>query len=131
MEHVMTGIVMFDLEEKSLALCETRGAMLARNIANSDTPHYKSVDLNFTEALAKAQQSSSLTTTNNHHLQGSSGAEGAKTYYRVPMQSSQDGNTVDDEIERKNFIENALHYQASLGFVHNKASSLLRAIKGE
>lgn len=127
----MTGMVMFDLEAKSLSLCETRSALIARNIANANTPNYKSVDLNFTEALKHAQKSGALSATNGHHLQREQSAEGENLYYRVPMQSSQDGNTVDDEIERKNFIENALRYQASLGFAQNRASSLLKAIKGE
>lgn len=127
----MTGMVMFDLEAKSLSLCETRSALIARNIANANTPNYKSVDLNFTEALSHAQKAGTLTTTNGQHLKSSQSAEGENLYYRVPMQTSQDGNTVDDEIERKNFIENALRYQASLGFARNKASSLLKAIKGE
>ena len=127
----MTGTVMFDLEARSLSLCETRGALLANNIANANTPNYKSMDMNFHEALTRANQSGALNTTHSNHLQTSHATDGNKLYYRVPMQISQDGNTVDDEIERKNFIENALRYQASLGFVQNKASSILKAIKGE
>lgn len=127
----MTGMAMFDLEAKSLSLCETRSALIARNIANANTPNYKSVDLNFTEALKHAQKSGTLSATHGQHLQRDQSIEGENLYYRIPMQSSQDGNTVDDEIERKNFIENALRYQASLGFAQNKASSLLKAIKGE
>jgi flagellar basal-body rod protein FlgB len=44
---------------------------------------------------------------------------------------SLDGNTVDDEIERKNFMENSLRYQMNLTFISNKSSELLKAIKGE
>lgn len=126
----MTGMVMFDLEAKSLSLCETRSGLIAHNIANANTPNYKAVDLNFTEALKSAQQSRTLMATNQQHLQTNQSVDGGNLFYRVPMQTSQDGNTVDDEIERKNFIENALRYQASLGFAQNKASSILKAIKG-
>lgn len=126
----MSGIAMFDLEAKALSLCETRSALIARNIANSNTPQYKAVDLNFTEALSQAK-SAVLNTTNANHLQSHHDANGGRLYYRIPMQTSEDGNTVDEEIERKNFIANALRYQASLGFAANKASSLLKAIKGE
>lgn len=121
---------MFDLEAKSLSLCETRSALLARNIANSNTPNYKSTDIDFNEALKQASQAGSLNTTHAGHLQANHTAGGSKLYYRIPMQTSQDGNTVDDEIERKNFIENALRYQATLGFARNKASLLLKAFKG-
>ena len=127
----VAGNVMFDLEARSLALCETRGAMLARNIANSDTPNYKSVDINFKEALAHSKQAGALDITHSNQIQSNQLADGHTVYYRVPMQVSQDGNTVDDDIERKNFIENALRYQASLSFAQNTASTLLKAIKGE
>lgn len=127
----MTGTGLFDLEARSLSLCETRSGLIARNLANANTPNYKSVDLNFTEALQQANHSQSLTLSNQHHLQSQQSADGETMYYRIPMQNSQDGNTVDDEIERKNFIENALRYQASMGFAQNKASNLLKAIKGE
>ncbi|MFI4918036.1 MAG: flagellar basal body rod protein FlgB [Legionellales bacterium] len=126
----MIGMSVFGLEEKALSLCEERSSMLARNIANSDTPNYKSMDINFQEELSKAHQSNSLKTTHGNHLQGNQADDGHKLYYRIPNQKNQDGNTVDDEIERKNFIENALHYQASLGFAKNRAASLLKAIKG-
>lgn len=126
----MIGMPMFGLEEKSLSLCEVRSAMLAHNIANADTPNYKATDINFQDALNKAH-AGALNITNNNHLQNKDSVDGFKSYYRVPTQVNQDGNTVDDDIERQNFIENALRYQASLGFAQNKASSLLKAIKGE
>lgn len=126
----MTGMAMFDLEAKSLSLCETRSGLIAHNIANANTPNYKAVDVNFIDALKHAQQSQSLNTTHQQHLQSHQSIDGEQLAYRIPMQMSQDGNTVDDEIERKNFIENSLRYQASLGFMKNKASSLLKAIKG-
>ena len=50
--------------------------------------------------------------------------------YRVPMQTSMDGNTVDENIERKNFIENSLRYQVSLTFIQNESAELMKAIKG-
>jgi flagellar basal-body rod protein FlgB len=43
---------------------------------------------------------------------------------------SLDGNTVDGEIERKNFIENALRYQVNLTFIQNKSDELTKAMGG-
>jgi flagellar basal-body rod protein FlgB len=51
--------------------------------------------------------------------------------YRMPMQSSVDGNTVDGQLEKGAFAENSLHYMASLQFLNGKISGLLRAIRGE
>lgn len=126
----MTGIAMFDLEERALSLCETRGVMLARNLANASTPNYKAVDISFQDALKQTGSSASLNTTHSNHLLSSQTADDNKIYYRVPTQKSYDGNTVDEDIERNNFIENSLRYEASLEFIRNKASYLLKALKG-
>lgn len=127
----MLGMPIFGLEEKSLLLCETRSGMLAQNIANSETPNYKSIDLNFKEALNQASNAGSLSITNHNHLKNRDSVDDYKRYYRIPMQVNQDGNTVDEDIERQNFIENAMRYQAGLGFAQNKATGILKAIKGE
>lgn len=127
----MIGRSAFDVEERALKLCEGRATLLASNIANSSTPQYKARDFDFQKAMNIASAQSGLVTTNARHLQAGHSVEGQSIGYRVPMQFSLDENTVDDEIERKNFIQNAIKYQASLGFAQNKMSNLMRAIKGE
>ena len=123
---------LFGVSEKALQLCEDRAVMLTSNIVNSSTPNYKARDIDFQKALATAgKDSTAMQVTNPNHLVPANQVNGSTAGYRVPMQSSLDGNTVDDEIERKNFIENALHYQVNLTFVHNKTSELMKAIKGE
>ena len=51
--------------------------------------------------------------------------------YRIPMQPSIDGNTVDTQLEKSNFMENAIQYQASVQFLGDKIRSLMTALKGE
>jgi flagellar basal-body rod protein FlgB len=131
MEAEMTGIVLLSQEARSLEISEARAALIAKNIANTNTPNYKAKDLNFQEAMQQATQSASLQSTHAEHLSNNSQSTSFNSYYRVPMQYSMDENTVDDEIERKNFIENSLRYQASLSFVESKGSSLIKAIRGE
>ena len=130
-ERQMIGSSAFDVEERALKLCEGRATLLAGNIANSSTPQYKARDFDFQKAMKIASAQSGLATTNAKHLQAGNSVEGQSVGYRVPMQFSLDENTVDDEIERKNFVQNAIKYQASLGFAQNKMSNLMRAIKGE
>lgn len=50
--------------------------------------------------------------------------------YRVPMQPTLDGNTVETDVEQAAFAENALKYRASLAFLDGKIRSLRFAIKG-
>lgn len=123
----------FGLSEKALRLTEDRSVLLTNNIANSSTPHYKARDIDFHQTLQETNSiTPNLLTTHANHIKPSSEQDsGAHTMYRVPMQMSLDGNTVDEEIERKNFIENALNYQVNLTFIKNKTDELRKAIKGE
>ena len=50
--------------------------------------------------------------------------------YRKPLQPSADGNTVDMDVERAQFADNALRYEASLTFVSNDVKNVLAALQG-
>lgn len=127
----------FGVSGKALQLCEQRAVLLTDNIVNSSTPHYKARDIDFHKMLrdtTNMTQSDSMLTTNAHHIvPDNSNTEINKqnALYRVPMQKSLDGNTVDEDIERKSFIENSLRYQVNLTFVQNESSQLMKAIKGD
>ena len=122
----------FGLSEQALKLSEARAEMLTSNLVNGSTPHFKAKDIDFQKTLQQAgSNSATLETANAGHISYNNQNNGAKTVYRVPNQMSLDGNTVDDDIERKNFIENAMHYQVNLTFVQNKTGELMKAIKGE
>ena len=120
----------FGLSEKAIALCESRAELLTNNIANSATPNYKAKDIDFHKILQGSHQSLAMSLTDSQHLtlNGQSGNE--PVLFRMPNQASLDGNTVDDDLERKNFIENALNYQVNLTFIKNKTDELSKAIKG-
>ena len=123
----------FGASEKALQLCEDRSVLLSNNVVNSATPHYKARDIDFQKLMQQeaSNQASILTTTSANHFQASDLSGGESAQYRVPMQKSMDGNTVDEDIERKDFLENAIRYQVNLTFVQNKSDQLLKAIKGE
>lgn len=121
----------FGISAQALALSERRASILTDNIVNSSTPHYKARDIDFHNMLRGNDSSTSLEKDDARHMSinNESGKEG--TLYRVPMQNSLDGNTVDENIERKNFIENALNYQVNLKFVEYQSDQLMSAIKGD
>ena len=50
--------------------------------------------------------------------------------YRLPLQPSLDGNTVDAEFEKAAFARAALEYRASLNFVDGRVRKLMTAITG-
>jgi len=123
----------FGISEQALSLCEERSSLISSNLANASTPNYKAKDINFQSVLGQMNQennSGSLLTNEPGHIVDNSSINPA-TMYRIPMQDSLDGNTVDQEIERKNFMQNAVRFEVNLTFVHNRTKELLEAIKGE
>lgn len=126
------------VHQKALAFRSQRAEVLASNIANTDTPGYKARDIDFKSVLENAVQanasvssSSSLTRTNSNHIQLNTTENSSEVLYRVPNQSSLDGNTVDEQTEKSAFADNALRYQASITFLDGKLKGMMAAIKGE
>lgn len=122
----------------ALALRSQRAEVLANNLANADTPHYKARDFDFKYALAQAQGQSPinsvrLVSTQPGHIAANAGAGriDAELQYRIPSQPSLDGNTVDTQIEQAEFVQNAIQYQTSLTFLSGKIRGLLTAIRGD
>lgn len=126
----------FRFLQKALDLRAYRQQVLASNIANADTPNYKARDFDFAKELSRAVDGQSgkveLRTTSARHLQGKqSNPLGVDLGYRNPLQPSIDGNTVDMDIERAQFTDNAVHYQFAVDRISSKVKSLLSAIQGQ
>ena len=118
----------------ALRVRSQRAEMLATNLANVDTPNFKAKDIDFREALkaANAGQSGNLNTTHQKHFAVSgNGADNSQVQYRTSVQDSLDGNTVDEQIEQAQFMQNAVQYQASLEFLGGKFQSLTKALRGD
>ena len=122
------------IHDRALAVRSQRAAVLANNIVNADTPGFKARDINFRDALSSAQQLSvqRMTTTHGRHISAAVNAGfGGALMYRVPLQPSLDGNTVDLQIEQAEYAKNALGFQASFTFLNSKINGLRSAIRGE
>lgn len=122
--------------QTAVNLRAARQELLASNIANADTPNFKARDIDFASALKGAMSGSSpklaLDATAAKHLSGGDGKTvmGAPVQYRQAAQPSADGNTVDMDVERAQFAENALRYEASVQFVSGQIKTLLSVIQG-
>lgn len=122
---------------QALRVREQRQQVLASNIANADTPHYKARDLDFRATLEDALKGSSaaggtrLATTAPGHLSGNPAlALDTHLKYRTPAQGNVDGNTVDADAERAAFAENTVHYEFNLTRLTMQIKNLLAAIQG-
>jgi len=119
----------------ALRIRSQRAELLASNLANTDTPNYKARDIDFQSAMkmaATGQSSNGMQTSHANHIQ-TSGAQfnNPAVQFRIGMQDSLDGNTVDEQVEQAQFMQNSVQYQASLDFLGARFKGLLSAIRGE
>lgn len=121
---------------QALDLRAERQKVLASNIANSDTPGYKARDFDFDSALKAAVENQNsgeglaLATTHAGHITGHSAAPaaGVELAYRNPNQPSLDGNTVNMNAERVQFMDNSVHYRADLQILGSQIKGLKSAM---
>ena len=106
---------LFGIHATALKLREQRMGLIASNIANAATPNYKARDLDFGQALSAAE---------------AGGRQDTALRFRVPLQPTLDGNTVDLSMEQSNFSKNSMDFQTSLTFLNAKFQGLKQAIEG-
>lgn len=112
---------LFGIQGKALQLRSQRLTLLASNIANASTPGYKAQDIDFDKALKSATQDNGTV----------AGALEKAMGYRVPIQPSADGNTVEMSTEQTLFAENAVKYRTTLSFLEGRLNTITRALRGE
>ncbi|MBJ9260440.1 flagellar basal body rod protein FlgB [Citrobacter amalonaticus] len=94
-----------------------RTELLTANLANVDTPNFKAKDIDFSAEMQRANRTNSVPL--------------ADVKYRVPMQPSEDGNTVELNTEQARFSQNSMDYQSSLAFLNLQISGMREAIEGK
>jgi flagellar basal-body rod protein FlgB len=118
----------------ALSVRGQRQQLLASNIANADTPNYKARDIDFgaamNSALLKTNNAADLNKTVAAHMSRPGTVAGMPPAFRPEVQGNVDGNTVDMDVERNEFTENALRYEASLTMINMQIKGLLSAIQG-
>ena len=99
---------LFGIHGRALEVRQARLGLLASNIANAATPGFKARDLDFRAALdgARAER------------------------YRVPVQASLDGNSVELSVEQAQFAQNAVQYRTTLAFLNGRVNTIMTALKG-
>ena len=120
----------FGIHERALSVRSQRMEVLARNIANADTPNYKAQDIDF-KAMLQDVKTEYLNATNDKHYAGIQDAPDDGMRYRIPYNSSFDGNTVEISLEQAQFGKAAADYQATLQFLENRTGGTRKALKGE
>lgn len=118
----------FGVHATALKLRGSRISILASNIANAATPGYKARDLDFQRTL-QASTPPALSVTRSTHLQPAGESAEPILRWRVPVQPSLDGNSVELATEQLQFTENALRYRSTLAMLNGRISSLMSALR--
>lgn len=129
----------FGIHEQALQVRKERQAVIANNLANADTPNFKARDLDWRKEMSDAQSELNadrykpdMQKTNSRHLDGfAETSTNDYLKYRMPTQPALDGNTVETHIEKAQFMENAMQYQATLEFMNGKITGIRGALRGE
>ncbi|MDP4609394.1 MAG: flagellar basal body rod protein FlgB [Burkholderiaceae bacterium] len=118
------------IHERALHARSQRLELLAQNIANADTPHFKARDIDFKKVMA-GQMDQPMQATNSQHFSAGELPSNDGLVYRVPFNTSFDGNTVEMSVEQSNYGKASADYQATLSFLESRVSGIRKALRGE
>ena len=117
--------------DKTLEFRSARAAVLANNIANSDTPNFKARDISFDSLLSNESNKLQLAGSNARHMSDSaSSLQSEGLLYRNASQPSLDGNNVDMQREQAEYAQNSLQFDTSFMFLDKKISGMKKALIG-
>ena len=120
------------IHEKALGVRDKRMEVLARNIANDDTPHFKARDLDFKAVMAKFEPNDLMANTHGTHFDFADDvSDDNGMRYRTPFNASVDGNTVELTVEQGKYGKAAADYQATLAFLQDRISGMRKSLRGE
>lgn len=129
------NIPLFQMMQQKLQYHGARQALLAKNVANLDTPGYRAQDMkspDFEAMLSRQASAGSVATTNHMHIRPGmeNGAAGkvilrGNTYELNPI-----GNNVVVEEEMMRVAENQSEYQKVLG-IYRKSLEMFRIALGK
>ncbi|CAL4326396.1 flagellar basal body rod protein FlgB [Buchnera aphidicola] len=128
----------FNFGQQALNLYAQRQEILASNIANADTPGYQSKDMNFEKELNKILKNRDIKnkyiilkkTSPNHLNARYNNIISLEIKPVINNEIKPDGNSVNMDRERIEFVNNSLKYQSSLTFIKNEIKNMKHVIQG-
>ena len=105
-----------DILKNMLDLASARHRIISSNIANADTPGYKTKDIDFYEEMQRAISAKHTSSP--------------RIFEEASLLSNRDENTVSIELETEKLVENAILYEASAHFLTKQFIMIKEDIKG-
>lgn len=117
--------------ENGLAYASVKQKAIAQNIANVDTPNYKSKDVSFSKMLSDAQGSYiKANRTNEKHIDFQTNSKTPGVYDYSNLRYRENGNGVDMDKEQASLAKNTIYYNALIDRENGKLNTLLTVAKG-
>jgi len=117
------------LAENRLAWLDTRQRILARNVANADTPGFRPSDaVPFREVLGRRRPGAAMVTTDPHHMRAAD-ASALAVQDRSVVERSRNGNAVSLDDEALRIAETDQAHALAMG-LHRKYLGLFRTALG-
>ncbi|TCH97163.1 flagellar biosynthesis protein FlgB [Roseococcus sp. SYP-B2431] len=117
------------LAESRLAWLDTRQRILARNVANADTPGFRPSDaVPFGEILQRRRHGAAMTTTDANHV-APRGSGALTVQDRDIVERSRNGNAVSLDAEALRIAETDQAHALAMG-LHRKYLGLFRTALG-
>ncbi len=125
-----------ELMEKALNYRAMRQNLISSNIANVDTPYYRSRDISFEKSLVaerarlegKKDKRLRLAATDSRHMEPvQEDGSVAKIFFRDGHMTRNDANSVDLDVETTEMAKNLTMYNALVGAI-KKEGSIMRSV---
>jgi flagellar basal-body rod protein FlgB len=123
-----------DLLQKGLEASWLRNAVLRNNIANAETPNFKTSDVEFESVLARSLEGGSFAgkRTNVKHIEIGAARLSSVTPRVVENDDTSmrmDGNNVDAEAENVKLAQNTIQYNTLIYKLNSELSRIKMAVR--
>ena len=117
--------------EKGLSYATLKNKAIAQNIANVDTPNYKTKEVSFKQIFEDVQKEPLTSNrTDVRHFEFEVGQSTSGLYSYDNFRARPNGNGVNMDAEQASLAENQIYYNALIDRVSGKLSTLNNVIKG-
>lgn len=117
--------------ESAISVYGKKLELIASNIANADTPHYKARDIDFQSEMARVLAKVDVKGQPTSQIPNNTVRDIFPVLYRIPSQGSADNNTVEMDVERAAFADTAVRYEMAVQKVageYKEMNDLLKSL---
>ena len=127
----MSGERQFEIVHNLLRTAQFRQKVLSSNIANADTPGYRSKDIaDFSSMLGAESARLQMAATDPGHIAPKGNEPGAAALKVQDIEPWEDGNNVELDVEVSKMTENSLMYETGVRLISKQIAQFNQAVKG-